>query len=404
MTISVMLYNTHTHLPTRICTRHIPATSYAEHHPMQHPDYEARRNRVLRKFREAGIDSLLVSGVANVRYLTGFTGDSSWLFLAPDHHVILSDTRYETQLQTECPGLAVEIRDAARTVLDLAVARISAHGAKRAGFEAEHSTFATWQALSKHLASTSAALIPTSGIVERFREVKDRSELTQIREAIQIAERGIGVVRSSLRAAQTESDVRFLLESAMRDFGGQGTAFEPIVGVGPTAALPHAHAGHRKLNEHPVLLVDWGAVSSQGYRSDLTRVFISEKPTKQIEKVYKTVLAAQQAAIAAIRPGARCADVDRIARGLIADAGFGPFFGHGLGHGFGLEIHESLRMSPLSQQVFEPGMVVTVEPGIYLPGKFGVRIEDDVLVTAGGCEVLTSVPREFEQSFVGVLA
>jgi Xaa-Pro aminopeptidase len=371
---------------------------------MLHPDYEARRNRVLGKFREAGIDSLLVSGVANVRYLTGFTGDSSWLFLARGSHVILSDTRYETQLQSECPGLPAEIRDAGRTILDLAVDRIAAAGAKRAAFEAEHLNFATWQSLDSRLANGPATLLPTSGLVERLREIKDRSELAQIRAAIQIAERGIGVVRSSLRPAQTESDVRFLLESAMRDFGGHGTAFEPIVGVGPTAALPHAHAGSRRLSEHPVLLVDWGAVSSQGYRSDLTRVFITGKPTKQIEKVYKTVLMAQQAAIAAIRPGALCSDVDRIARSLIADAGFGRFFGHGLGHGFGLEIHESLRMSPLSQQVFEPGMVITVEPGIYLPEKFGVRIEDDVLVTPTGCEVLTSVPREFEQSIVGVLA
>lgn len=368
------------------------------------PDYEARRNRVLKKFREAGIDSLLVSSVANVRYLTGFTGDSSWLFLAPGCQVILSDTRYQTQLQSECPGLTAEIRDAGQTILDLAVNRIAAHGAKRAAFEAEHLNFATWQALTNRLASGPATLLPAAGLVERLREVKDRSELAQIREAIQIAERGIGVVRSSLRPSQTESDVRFLLEAAMRDFGGHGTAFEPIVGVGPTAALPHAHAGSRCVSEHPVLLVDWGAVSCQGYRSDLTRVFITRKPTKHIEKVYNTVLMAQQAAIAAIRPGALCSDVDRIARNLIADAGFGPYFGHGLGHGFGLEIHESLRMSPLSQQVFEPGMVITVEPGIYLPEKFGVRIEDDVLVTATGCEVLTSVPREFEQSIVGVLA
>jgi len=371
---------------------------------MLQPDYEARRNRVLRKFREAGIDSLLVSSVASVRYLTGFTGDSSWLFLAPGCQIILSDTRYETQLQNECPGLPAEIRDAGRTIIDLAVNRIAATGAKRAGFESEHLTVAAWQSLSGQLAASSATLVPASGLVERLREVKDRCELAQIREAIHVAERGIGVVRSSLRPSQTETEIRFLLEAAMRDFGGHGTAFEPIVGVGPTAALPHAHAASRRVSEHPVLLVDWGAVSSQGYRSDLTRVFITGKPTKYIEKIYNTVLSAQQAAIAAIRPGALCADVDRIARSLIADAGFGQFFGHGLGHGFGLEIHESLRMSPLSKQKFEPGMVITVEPGIYLPDKFGVRIEDDVLVTATGCEVLTSVPREFEQSIVGVLA
>ena len=369
------------------------------------PNYEQRRGRILRRFREVGIDSLLVSSVSSVRYLTGFTGDSSWLFVSPGLTVILSDTRYETQLSAECPDLRAEIRDAGSTVVELAARTMRSAGVRQTGFEAEHLTWATHRALQIAVESASCGgLLPMTGLVERQREVKDRFELEQIREAIRIAERGFGVVRSSLRATQTETDIRYLLEASMRDFGGHGPAFEPIIGVGPTAALPHAHAGQRLVSEHPVLLIDWGATNAAGYRSDLTRVLITGKPTKQIERVYQTVLGAQRAAIAAIRPGARCADVDRIARGMIADAGFEKFFGHGLGHGFGLDIHESLRMSPLSNKEFEPGMVVTVEPGVYLPGKFGVRIEDDILVTPDGCEGLTKVHREFEEVFVGVLA
>ena len=375
---------------------------------MVEPGYESRRGRLQKKFRELGIDALLVTGQANVRYLTGFTGDSSWLFLAASEAAVMfSDTRYETQLAHECPGLDVEIRDAGGTLPRLVSKRISAAKLQRVGFEADHVTVTLLGQLEGALAAAGAAtavLAGTTGLVERQREVKDKFELGEIRRAIRIAERGIGVVRSSLRGNQTETDIRYLLESAMRDFGGSGTAFEPIVGVGPTAALPHAHAGGRRVDEHPVLLVDWGAAVSSGYRSDLTRVFFTGKPTKQMEKVYRVVLGAQRAAIEAIRPGVRCAEVDRIARGMIADSGFGKFFGHGLGHGFGLEIHESVRMSPLSEQVFEPGMVVTVEPGVYLPGKFGIRIEDDVLVTGDGCEVLSSVPREFEDSWAGVLA
>lgn len=375
---------------------------------MVEPNYEGRRGRLQKRFREAGIDVLLVSGQANVRYLTGFTGDSSWLFLASGAPpVMLSDTRYETQLASECPDLAVEIRDAGATLPRLFAKLVSVAGLQRVGFEADHVTVSGLAQLENSLAAAGpgpAVLTGTSGLVERLREVKDKFELSEIRQAIRIAERGLGVVRSALRGAQTELEIRYLLESAMRDFGGAGTAFEPIVGVGPTSALPHAHAGERCVHEHPVLLVDWGAAVRSGYRSDLTRVFLTGKPTKQIEKVYGVVLGAQRAAIAAIRPGVRCADVDRIARGIIADSGFGKFFGHGLGHGFGLEIHESVRMSPLSEQVFEPGMVVTVEPGVYLPGKFGIRIEDDVLVTGDGCEVLSSVPREFEESWAGVLA
>ncbi len=372
---------------------------------MSQPNYESRRNRVRRQFRGAGIDGLIVSGLANVRYLTGFTGDSSWLFLSRGRTVLLSDSRYETQLANECPDLDVEIRDAGATIQDLARTAVTSGDSRHPGFEADHLPWSTAQQLIETVRSgSSVELLPVSGIVEGIREVKDRWELAEIREAVRIAERGFGVMRSSLTSHQTELEVREILERAMKDFGGSGTAFEPIVGVGPTAALPHAHAGRLQVQESSVLLVDWGAARPSGYRSDLTRVLFTGRVTKQMERVYNVVLAAQQAAIAAIQPGARLADVDQIARGMIADAGFGRWFGHGLGHGFGLEIHESLRMSPISDQVFQPGMVITVEPGIYLPGKFGVRIEDDVVVTKDGFELLSSLPREFESSFVEFLA
>ena len=207
----------------------------------------------------------------------------------------------------------MEIRDSGSTMSDLAAKTVAKAGLKRLGIEADDITVAQFGSMSEKI--TTAALVATSGLVERLREVKDKWELEQIRAAIEYAQRGIGVVRSSLRLEQTETEIRYLLESAMRSFGASGTGFEPIVGVGPTAALPHAHAGTRRVSEHPVLLVDWGASTNSGYRSDLTRVFITGKPTRQIEMVYKTVLAAQQAAIKAIRPGVKCSDVDRIARG-----------------------------------------------------------------------------------------
>ena len=368
------------------------------------PNYQARRTKLRRALKktELKVDGLIISGLANVRYLTGFTGDSSWLFLSLTNCVLLSDTRYETQLADECPDLDVEIRDSGSTINDLAGKVIAKARSKRVGFEADHTTVAQHGSLSEKI--TQATLVATSGLVELLREVKDQWELTQIRAAIEYAQRGIGVVRSSLRSDQTETEIRYLLEAAMRSFGAAGTGFEPIVGVGPTSALPHAHAGTRRVAEHPVLLIDWGASTGSGYRSDLTRVFITGKPTKQIELVYNTVLTAQQAAIQSIRPGAKCADVDKIARGLIERAGFGKYFGHGLGHGFGLEIHESVRVSPISERKFEAGMVVTMEPGVYWPGKFGVRIEDDILVTDDGSEVLSNLEREFEQVFVPILA
>ncbi|MEZ6034105.1 MAG: Xaa-Pro peptidase family protein [Planctomycetaceae bacterium] len=366
------------------------------------PNYLTRRMKLLRSMKRASVDGLLISGIANVRYLTGFTGDSSWLFLNASDCILLSDTRYETQLATECPDLDVEIRDSGSTIIDVAAKVFEKSQCRRPGIEADHLTVAQHCSLANK--TTTAELIATSGLVERLREIKDKWELEQIRTAIEYAQRGIGVVRSSLRSDQTETELRYLLEAAMRSFGASGTAFEPIVGVGPTAALPHAHAGTRQVAEHPVLLIDWGAATQTGYRSDLTRVFITGRPTKQIELVYKTVIAAQQAAIKAIRPGVKCADVDKIARGLIERKGYGKYFGHGLGHGFGLEIHESVRLNPISEREFETGMVVTVEPGIYLPGKFGIRIEDNILVTPEGNEVLSNLEREFDQAIVPILA
>ena len=369
---------------------------------MAAPNYSARRDRLVRLLKKTGVDALLVNSESNVRYLTGFTGDSSWLYISKLKTILISDTRYETQIANECEGLDVVIRDARRT-MSLAVSDIvSKAKPKNLGFEADYLTVQQHNSLAENLPNTE--FTATSGVTEQLREIKDKWELAQIRQAIQIAERGIAVVRSSLRLNQTEKEIRYLLEEAMRGFGGNGPAFEPIVGVGPTAALPHAHAGDLTVDESSALLIDWGAETQSGYRSDLTRVFFTGKVTQQMKKVYETVLEAQQKAIAAIQPGKLCSEVDAIARNIISDKGFGKYFGHGLGHGIGLDVHEAVRLSPLSDQVLQPGMVVTVEPGIYLPGKFGVRIEDDVLVTKDGHEVLTSVPREFDDAIIEFLA
>lgn len=374
----------------------------SKQNPMPGPNYSSRRSRLIRSFKAADIDALLITGESNVRYLTGFTGDSSWLYLSRTATVLLSDSRYQTQIANECDGLDVDIRDA-RTPMSVAATEvINRANPRRLGFEQDHLSFGQHASLAEKIHS--AEFVATSGLTERLREVKDKWELAQIRDAIRMAERGISVVRSSLTKDQTEQEIRYKLEAAMRSFGATGPGFEPIVGIGPTAALPHAHAGSLKISESPVLLIDWGAETPSGYRSDLTRVFITGRPTKKMESVYNVVLEAHQKSIAAIKPGALCRDVDQIARKIIADAGYGKFFGHGLGHGFGLQIHESVRLSPLSEQVLEPGMVVTVEPGIYLPGQFGVRIEDDILVTGDGHEVLSSVPREFDDALVEFLA
>ncbi len=228
----------------------------------------------------------------------------------------------------------------------------------------------------------------------RMREVKDATEIAEIRTAVEQAQRGLQCLRASLMGTMTELQAAHDLEHAMRRFGGLKAAFEPIVAVGP--ALPHAQPGHSRIDEADFVLIDWGSTSSGGYRSDLTRVLVTGKIPPKLEKVYNIVLEAQRAAIEAIRPGIACKDVDAVARDIITKSGYGKRFGHGLGHGIGLDIHEGPRFSPISESVLKPGMVVTVEPGIYLPGWGGVRIEDDVLVTRNGHEVLTSVPKDFD--------
>ncbi|HEY1068691.1 MAG TPA: M24 family metallopeptidase, partial [Pirellulales bacterium] len=240
---------------------------------------------------------------------------------------------------------------------------------------------------------------PVAGTVEALRIRKDADEIATTKKAVYYAQEAFARVTAAMKLSDTEWDVAAELEYTIRKLGGQGCSFEPIVAVGPRSALPHARASHLKLSDNPILLIDWGAFAD-GYASDLTRVLATGSIPPKFEQVYRTVLAAQMAAIAAIGPGKKTQDIDAVARGVITDAGFGDLFGHGLGHGLGLYIHEAPRLAPNTDVTLEPGMIVTVEPGIYLPGEFGVRIEDDVLVTETGHEVLTSTPKQWENVMI----
>ncbi|HWA98347.1 MAG TPA: M24 family metallopeptidase, partial [Pirellulales bacterium] len=223
-----------------------------------------------------------------------------------------------------------------------------------------------------------------------------KQEVDEIRAAARMAERGFAVIRAALRGESTEKQVADDLEHQMRLFGAKGASFPPIIAVGKRAALPHARPTDEKIGSADFVLIDWGATARQ-YKSDLTRVVVTGKISPKLESVYRVVLEAQERAIAAVRPGITGREVDQVARQVIADAGFGKHFGHGLGHGLGLDIHEAPRLSSANDRPLRPGMVVTVEPGIYLPDWGGVRIEDDVLVTKSGYEVLTDVPKQLEQ-------
>jgi Xaa-Pro aminopeptidase len=353
-----------------------------------------RRERLRQALRASDAVGVLVATPTNVRYLTGFTGDSSVLLIGLDREIIVSDGRFSTQLAQECPGLEAHIRP---TGVELALELghvVDGLGWHRLAFEAVSCTVAEQQALM--LAIPTVELIGVSGWVESLRCVKDDQEIAEIREAIRIAERAFAMVQAGLRRDDSEKDVADALEAAVRRCGATASSFPPIVAVGAHSAMPHARPNRTtKLGDADFVLLDWGA-TGEPYKSDLTRVLVTGIVTPKFDAIYRTVLAAQERAISAIRPGAKAHDIDAEARSVIEAAGFGGFFDHGLGHGIGMDIHEAPRLRKESPDVLEPGNVVTVEPGIYLPDWGGIRIEDDVLVTHDGCEVLSRISKSID--------
>lgn len=371
---------------------------------------QQRRNALAQTLKARDLDGFLVTAVPNVTYLTGFTGDSSYYAVLPKNNLIISDTRFEEQVQEECPGQEAVIRGHNKTTLEAAAEALNKSGVKAVGVEGNRITLGELAAL-KELAPK-VTFVSVDGAIEAQRAVKDPSEVEKIRESIKVAERGFKMFLATLREADTEKDMVDALEGFVRRAGARSTAFPPIVAVGERGALPHAVPTAKALGDGAKLLVDWGA--DLGYKSDITRTLRSpfgtspsrrnkmERIGYDFEKLYAVVLAAQNAALAAIRPGVKAKDVDAAARKVITNARFdkypdlklGDFFTHGLGHGIGLEIHESPKIRANSEDVLESGMVVTIEPGIYIPGWGGIRIEDDVLITNDGCKLLTTLSRE----------
>jgi Xaa-Pro aminopeptidase len=358
---------------------------------------DIRRDKVQRAIRSQGADALLVTNFTNVTYLTGFTGDDSYLLVSPDKTVIISDPRYTTQLEEECPGLERHIRPPGQGMVAAIAAVCQSTKARKLGVEGDSLTLALAEQMRAALPK--CELVSTSRVVEDLREIKDKDEIAHTREAIHMAERAFAVLRATLRPDATEKQVADALENQLRLFGAKGSSFPPIVAVGDRAALPHARPTEQLIGAAPFVLVDWGA-SGKLYKSDLTRVLLTGRIPPKFERIYRVVLEAQLAAIHAIKPGVSGHDVDAVARNHIRKAGYGQYFGHGLGHGIGLEIHEGPRLAAEQHRPLKPGMIVTVEPGIYLPGFGGVRIEDDVLVTKSGHEVLTSVGKDIESAAV----
>ena len=349
-----------------------------------------RLNLLRAELPVAGADAILISQPENRHYLSGFTGSSGWLLITGEHAFIATDFRYYEQASLECPGFEL-VKITTRFTEALPALLVTA-GVRRLAFEADHATFGDAQEWAEAAPETEWA--PTKGVVMKLRAVKDASELATMRDAIALADDALAAGLAQARPGMTELELSWIIESYMRSHGAQLVAFDLIIACGPNGAKPHARAGDAPLAAGEPIVIDMGA-RVDGYNSDLTRTVCLGRPNDPARfwEVYNTVLAAQMAAEAAIRPGLNGQDVDAVARDLIAAAGYGDYFGHGLGHGVGLAVHEEPRLSRITPSLLAPGHLVTVEPGIYLPGWGGVRIEDIVLVTEDGVEVLTRAPK-----------
>jgi len=345
---------------------------------------EARGERLAALVAERELDRFLVTDLVNVRYLTGFGGTNGACVCGDGVRVFLTDFRYTERAEAEVEGWEVV------TVRDDWLGGIAGHLAGKTGFEDHHMAVRTLEKLTDKLAE-GVTMTGAGGTVEKLRRVKDEAELAAIAAAAELAD---GIWAWSLErglAGRTELDVARAAEARMRELGAE-PSFPTIVAAGPNGALPHAEPGEREIGRGELVVFDMGAKLG-GYCSDGTRTFATGEPGEAAREVYATVLTAQEAALAAVRAGVGAEDVDAVARELIGAAGHGERFGHGLGHGVGLEVHEEPRVSPRSEDVLSGGEVVTIEPGVYLPGELGVRIEDLVVVTAGGHRNLSGLPK-----------
>jgi len=337
------------------------------------------------------LDALLSLDAVTNRYLSGFAGSTSAVIVTANRAILVTDFRYSEQASAEVVGF--ELREATDFYMREVCKALSDTGSGRVGFEPDRMTVKSYREVQDWLSTVE--LVAVDGLVSKLRACKDRVELEDIRRAAAIASDVVGEVPSIVKEGMSERELAAEIEYRIRNKGADGTSFDAIALFGERSSLPHGEPTERRLAAGDIVLVDLGA-RCNGYNSDLTRTWVYHRiRTSRAKEVYEIVRSAQEASLAAARAGMSCADFDAVGRAVIRESGYGANFGHGLGHGVGLEVHEAPRISGQSSEQLEEGMVVTVEPGIYVPGEGGVRIEDLVLVTAAGCEVLTEADKRF---------
>jgi Xaa-Pro aminopeptidase len=351
----------------------------------------SRRNQVKKWLREQGLDAFLVSKPEHRYYLSGFTGTNGYLLLTLEQDYLLTDFRYHDQARQETEGyqLLWGSNGWGQALNNL----LWELGLKKLGIDRETVTLSLYEYLKMEL--TGIVLVPEKDPCRHLRKIKSPQEIALIKKAAEITDKAFMHIVELIRPGLTEKEVAWELEFFMRRLGGEGPSFDTIVASGPRAALPHGVASTKIMEPGDLVILDFGTIV-HGYHSDFTRTLVLGEPQKKQSEIYNLVLEAQTAVLQAIQPGMLACEADALARKVITQASYGSYFGHSLGHGVGLEIHEGPNLSPRETTILEPGMVVTVEPGIYISGWGGIRIEDLIVITSRGCEKLSKAPDLFK--------
>jgi Xaa-Pro aminopeptidase len=352
-----------------------------------------RLDWLMERLLEKELDAILISASANRQYLSGFTGSAGYLFIAKGKTVLVTDSRYTEQAANQSPDFdVVQIRGGWDWLLEL----LKENNVQRLGFESQDMTVATYdrviEALKEDTALDKVSLVTASGLAEEQRITKDKGELVSLQRAIDASDRAMETVCPTIQEGMTEREVAWRVEKAMRDFGADGISFDTIVAAGPNGAMAHHMPSDYVISQGEPIVIDMGA-RVDGYCSDITRTVVVGEPDDSFRKIYDIVLGAQLTAINTVRPGMSGGDCDELSRGVIAEAGYGDNFGHSLGHGVGLNVHENPRVGPNSTDPLEPEMVFTVEPGIYISGWGGIRIEDIVVLGESGATTLSKASK-----------
>ena len=363
-------------------------------------NYSARLDALRAQLPKIKCDALVVSHLTNVAYLTGYSGSSGLVVITRDGPLFFTDFRYQQQAAAQVGGVAkIKIAPQGDGLWKAAMKTAKKRDLNVLGFEAQHLSVASFGEVQK-MAGKNAQFIATQGVVEKLRAIKSAEELTVIREAVRVADEVMQEALEMLRPGLTELEVAQSIETGVRARGGSGTSFQTIVASGARSALPHGVASAKIIEKGDLITIDMGALY-QGYCSDMTRTVCLGKPAKKQREIYELVYRAQVAACEAIKAGANCRAVDAVARDIIGGAGYGDDFGHGLGHGVGVDIHEAPRLAKAGKGSLKAGMIVTSEPGVYIADFGGVRIEDMLIVTDKGAEILTQTPKPAQLLQVG---